>query len=489
MRLTSTAPSGLARKTLGAGALWFFAVSASAPMTVLAGGVVATYAATGVVGVPLSFLVLGVALGLFSFGYVAMSRYVSNAGAFYAYLAHGLGQFWGVVAVPVALVGYNAIQISLYGLIGATMSGLLGGVWWVWALLSWAAVALLGVLNIRINASVLAIVLITEIVVIVMIDVVSFLSPAEGVDITPLEPASLLVPGIGGVFALGIAAFIGYESAPVYREEARSHSAVTRGTFGALVFLALFYALSAWALAVAVGPKAVVDTARDPESGIPFSILGEYTGPSIVGVATTLLITSVFAALLSFHSAVARYVFALSRERVLPARLAYVGRGSGAGAPIGGSALQSAIALAVILAFVLADADPVLTLFTWLSSLAALAIMLLMVGTSIGVIRFFRHGGGTNESAWQRLGAPALGAVAMGAILITTVVNIGSLLGTAPGSPVALILPGLLAAAVVAGVLWAVTLRAARPDVFQSVGRGQPKPLEVIDQRLSDLSL
>jgi len=49
---------------------------------VLGGGVTTTYAVTGIAGVPLSFLLLGVALALFVVGYAAMSRYVANAGAF-----------------------------------------------------------------------------------------------------------------------------------------------------------------------------------------------------------------------------------------------------------------------------------------------------------------------------------------------------------------------------------------------------------------------
>ncbi len=40
-------PYGLARRSLGSQVLWLFGVSASAPMTVLAGGTVATFAAPG----------------------------------------------------------------------------------------------------------------------------------------------------------------------------------------------------------------------------------------------------------------------------------------------------------------------------------------------------------------------------------------------------------------------------------------------------------
>lgn len=106
-----TAPIGLARKTLGGGALFSFSVGASSPLTVLAGGVVATYASTGVVGVPAAFPLLAIALALFTVGYVAMSRQVPHAGPFYAFVARGLGPVRGIAAAPVALLAYNAIQM------------------------------------------------------------------------------------------------------------------------------------------------------------------------------------------------------------------------------------------------------------------------------------------------------------------------------------------------------------------------------------------
>jgi amino acid transporter len=485
-----TAPSGLARKSIGTGSMFWFAVGASAPMVVLAGGVIATYAATGVVGVPLSFLVLAAALALFTVGYVAMSRYVPHAATFYAYLARGLGRVWGVSGSAVALVAYNCIQISLYGLAGATMSGLLGGRWWLWALGLWAVVALLGVLHVALNAVVLASVLFCEIVVILMFDAAAFTHPAGGsFSLVPMTPDALFVNGVGGAFALGIAAFIGYESAPVYGEEARSHRAVARATYGALLFIGLLYAASAWALAVNVGPAGVVDAARDPSSGIPFSIIEAYYGKALLWLATLLLITSIFAALLSFHNSVARYIFGLSRERVLPALFGHVGSGaSRAGAPIGGSLVQSGTALAVIVVFAAVGADPLTMLFTWLSTIAAIGVMLLMAATSLAVIRFFRRGGGTHESVWQRSVAPTLGALAIAAVLATTVVNLSSLVGAEPGSALTWVLPGIIGGAAVVGLSWGLLLR-ARPDVYRGIGLGEPEPLAVLEHDLSDLQV
>lgn len=324
-----SAPSGLARKSIGSASLWFFAVGASAPMTVLAGGVVATYAGTGVVGVPLSFLILAAALGLLTVGYVAMSRYVGHAATCYALLAHGLGRAWGVAGAAVALVAYNAIQICLYGLVGVTLAGLAGGPWWLWAGLVWLAIAVLGVLHVHLNARVLAWALVAEIAVIGLFDVGAFTHPAGGViSVAPLLPNRLVVNGVGGVFALGMAAFVGYESGPVFGEEARGEQTVGRATFAALGFLGLFYAVSSWALAVAVGPDQVVDAARDPNAGLPFSVLATTFGPLAAQAGLLLLISSICAAQLSFHNGVARYLFALGRERVLPASLARIGTGS-----------------------------------------------------------------------------------------------------------------------------------------------------------------
>ncbi|HEY0697730.1 MAG TPA: amino acid permease, partial [Micromonospora sp.] len=201
-------------------------------MTVLAGGVVATYASTGVVGVPLSFLLLCAALALFTIGYVAMSRHVPHAATFYAFLARGLGRVWGVGGAALALLAYNCIQISLYGLFGVTLAGLAGGAWWMWALLGWLGVAVLGILHVNVNVRVLAVVLVVEIALLTLMDLTAFADPAGGsVSFAPLMPGNLLVDGLGGVLALGVAAFVGYESAPIYSEEARDHRAVSRASF------------------------------------------------------------------------------------------------------------------------------------------------------------------------------------------------------------------------------------------------------------------
>jgi amino acid transporter len=472
--------------------MWFFTVSASAPMTVLAGSVVATFAVTGVVGVPLSFVLLALALYPFTVAYTALAKRVPHAGVFYSYVAQGLGRTWGVAAGLVALLSYNAIQICLYGLLGASLTGLWPSVplaWWGWAVIAWIIVGGLGVLRNHINARVLATLLVCEIGMILLFDIGAFIHPAGGhLSFSGLSPGRLFVPGIGGALAFGIAAFVGFEVAPVYGEEAKGRPPVVRATFAALAFLGVLYTVSSLALSVTVGPTKVVAAAQDPNSGIPFSSISSMYGGIVADFAHLLLITSIFAALVSFHNSAARYVFALAREHVLPAWLGHVGSRSGAGAPIGGSLLQSTVAIVVFGAFAVSHADPVATLFTWLSYVAAVGVLALMVATSVSVARYYRTPAvqwEPHETTWVRVTAPVLGATALAVVLGITVYNSSAVLSTNSTS-LTVVLPGIVAAVALVGLLWGAVLQRARPEIYQGIGAGQTKPLAVLSHAFAD---
>jgi amino acid transporter len=481
--------SGLSRRRLGVTHIFFFSVAASAPLTVLGGGVTTTFAVTGNIGVPLSFLVLAAALALFAVGYAAMSRYVSNAGAFYAYLANGLGRSWGVAGSFVAIVSYNAIQVGLYGLFGFALQGFivektgLDLPWYLWAGGALVVVAVLGLLRVDLNARVLAVLLVLEILAVVLYDIGAFGHPANGtVSVDGLLPQELFKPGvIGAVLAFGIAAFIGFESAAIYSEECRDpRRTVARATYAAVAFTGLFYALSAWAMTVTTGPENVAAAAVEAGPGLVFGPLAEQWSPFIADVANVLFLTSVFAALLSFHNSVARYVFALGRERVLPEFLGRVGVRSRA--PIAGSLSQTVVAVVAVVSFAVGGGDPLLGLFTWFSGLSAVGIVLLMTGTSASVVGFFAKRQ-TEETAWQRVVAPVLATLALGTIVVLLVANFDALLGPSANTPLRWVLPGVVGAAAVIGLLWGVMLKSRRPEVHRGIGRSvMETPEDVEDE-------
>src|SRR5437763_14200218 len=83
---STAAPAALAAGRLGVPQVIYFALSGVAPLTVVAGVITTAYAVTGLTSVPAAFYLVAVVLAVFSVGFVAMSRHVRNAGAFYGYL-------------------------------------------------------------------------------------------------------------------------------------------------------------------------------------------------------------------------------------------------------------------------------------------------------------------------------------------------------------------------------------------------------------------
>lgn len=473
----SNVSAALARDRLGVPAVVIFVMSAATPLTVVAGVVTTGYAVTGIRGIPLSFLIVGAVLALFSVGYVAMARYVKNAGAFYAYVSHGLGKPAGVGAAYVALLAYNALQCGLYGVIGAATAPLLDqwfGVsppWWLFALAAWALVAVLGRQRIDVNGGVLALLLIAEVAIIVVFNVGDLLNPAHGqVTVTTLSPGELFVPGFGAILALAVLAFVGFESAVVFSEEAKDPRRTVRlATYASLAIIAVLYTLSAWAMSVGTGADAIVQASRTESTGLVFNLAGRHFGTIVVDIGNTLFVTSLLAAMISFHNTTARYVFSLGRERVLPGVFGRTSRRTGA--PRAGSLVQTLIGLAVIVTFAVAGWDPLVQLFFWGGTSGALGVLVLITVTSFAVLRFFaRHP--TGESAWRRLIAPIVAALMLVTVLTLAVVNFATLLGVPDDHLLPWFVLAVYVAAMVAGAAWAVYLRATRPQVYATIGLG-----------------
>jgi amino acid transporter len=202
-----------------------------------------------------------------------------------------------------------------------------------------------------------------------------------------------------------------------------------------------------------------------------------------------LLVTSVLAAMVAFHGTAARYVFALAREQVLPTVLARVSGGTQGGAPLAGSLVQSLLAAGVVAGFAVAGADPMTSMFVWLSTIGAVCVLLLLTVSSLAARAFFAAGRGARESVLIRLVFPVLGAVVGVLVLVFMLSSLSSLLGTAPGSASPWLVVAVVVVAVLIGLARGGWLRRARPQVYERLGCGTPNPLTVQDQRLSGLAV
>ena len=469
-------PAQLGRRSLGVADIVFFVVAASAPLTVVAGGVPTSFAVTQLLGIPLVYVIIAAILLVFAVGYAAMSRHVANSGAFYTYVSKGLGQAWGVATALVALVAYNSMQVGIFGLYGYVASAALEQfvglrvAWWICALVTVVVIAILGQLQVDLNARVLAVFLILEFLVVLIFDIAGVAKPAEGLTIEPFLPAALAGGALGAALCFVTASFVGFESAAIYGEECKNpEKTVARATYTAVIIIGIFYAVSAWATTMAVGTTQIIGRSQELTAGLLFVYAEQNVGKWFADVATILFVTSLFAALLSFHNGVARYFFSLGRESVLPSALARV---NSKGAPMAGSLAQSSIAVVLIGVFAILGKDPVLSLFAWLTNVGALGVIFLMALTSVAVVVYLRRHSEVTEATVSHEVAAGVASIALFVVFGLALTNFDALLGSTPNDPLRWILPGLIVGAAAVGLVYGLVLKRTRPHVYALVGRG-----------------
>ncbi|QIN30113.1 APC family permease [Brevibacterium luteolum] len=475
----AAADTRLAARTLGVKELVFLIIAASAPLTVLAGGATTSFAVTGDLGVPVGYLVLGAVLIFFAIGYGRMSSFVRNAGAFYAYISTGIGTRLGIGASFLAMAAYNAMQIGLYGIFGFVTASFINDKlgtslpWWACALAALIIVAVLGVRKVDLSASVLAVIVSLEFLVVIIVSAISVAVAPEGLSAEPFLPEHWLTGSLGTLLAFGIAAFMGFESGAIYSEETKDpQRSVSKATFIAVAIIGAFYALSAWAFAMGVGPSQIIAGSQELGPDLMFAFLGEHVPVVFTDIAFILFVTSIFAALMAFHNAAARYFFSLGRARVLPAWLGHTGARTQA--PVAGSLTQSGLAVVFIIVFALAGMGselgplfPVLTMFTWLTNTAAFGMVLLLCLTSLAVIGYFRTRTGAHP-AFVRLWAPIIATVGLGIIFVLIMLNFDAMID-AEGSPLTWILPGAMVGTGLIGLAWGQYLKSRRPDIYDAL--------------------
>jgi amino acid transporter len=483
----ATVAAAMARRTVTAGAAWALGATTSAPMVVLVGGIVATYANSEVTALPLLFALIGGVITLLLVGYTAMVRAVPHSAPYYAITARGLGATSGVAAGFVALLAYNALQISLYGLFGAIMSGITGiDAWWLFAAVAIGIVTVLGTRRIVLSTQIVMGVLVASLLVVGLFIVVGFLDPADGIPTAAFDPAGLSVPGLGLAVALTLAAYTGPEGMAAFIEEEDSGEgkrgkAISRGMMLCALSLIAVYTAAAWAMQSATGSDQVA-AAATADDNLPVTLLSDQVHPAFGILGVVILLLAILTSLISFHNIINRYAFAMSREQVLHQFLYRAGAGTAADAPVGASRAQNALAAVVVLAWAISGADPATTLFSWASTVGAMGLLALLIVAAAAALRYFARSTDSGESGWATTVAPLFGLAFGIAILVTMLLQLDALVGAEPGSLAPYALPALLVLAAIAGVWRALVLRRSRPQVYEGISHGVPSVYAVPDR-------
>jgi len=295
------------------------------------------------------------------------------------------------------------------------------------------------------------------------------LSPNFHASSAPVDATSLVGTGAGALLAMAITGFVGFEQSVVFAEESRDpRRTVSRATYIAIALIAVLYGFASWSMISAAGGN-VVERAGKEGPDLFFNVASDQLGQAAVHLGHALFLTSLIAAMISFHNIISRYTFSLGREGVLPR--AFGRTVPATGAPKNGSLAQSAIGLIVILVYALAGWDPLVQLFFWGGTTGGIGVLLLITVTSVAVIGYFaRHPEG--EDFWHRIGAPVLGTILLLVMSYLTLTNIATLFGVESGSGPTWVVPLAFGIVSLGGILWALVLRSTRPDVYSGIGLG-----------------
>ncbi|HEY2207610.1 MAG TPA: APC family permease [Pseudonocardia sp.] len=497
--VTSPAPSTAFRKTLGLPDVIAQSLSVIAPAM---SGAFLTYLASTKAGgaTPLAYL-LGTLAMLCVGGTVAQfARSLSSAGSMYTYITRGANRWIGFLGgwcYAAAFLILGGAVLCGFGFFTASLVELLSGgqVSWAWfSLGGLVVIAVMSLFDVQASTRVqLAILLISMIALLVVsIVVVSVGSPATSVldhrtpvdsagvhlDLGAFWPSSAGVPWTGVLFGLSFAmlSFTGAEASAVLSEETREpRKVIPRAVIGSIVLAGLFYLVITYATAIGFG-------VRQAAADWPASVAGlAAVAPNQVFAAVVLgcaALASLFCAL-GVHMAVSRVLFAMGRERVLPA---WLGRLH----PRWNTPWR-AIGLDIVVWLVLAAGSVLLTSRSTQVALAGgldneltggVFVFTFLAGLGTPLVMFvYLLLGVAGTAQGRRSRRPGFQVVAVLAGLVGALAVFGSLYysfaPSAPGVPIPTVVamvPWVCLAVAVVGLLVAAWVRRTRPSAWADMG-------------------
>ena len=450
---TVTEGTGLRRDRLGVFGVAFFVIAAVAPMAAIVGASPVVFATAGAAA-PAVFVLAALLFAVFSVGYLTMSRHITNAGGFVAYIARGLGTKAGAAAAGVTILCYVSLLCGLLSQYGVFAEQLLAGHLGlhiprqIILLLSVILVTALTARGVDLSLKVLGLLVVVEVLTFVIFDVVVLGDGggASGASLDGFAPSNVFTPGLGVAFLFCVASFTGFEATVVFSEEAKNpRRTIPRAAYLAIAFIGIFYAFTTWCLSNGAGLDVVQQQATDKLAAGTFvpGLAGQYVGDWFATVIDVLVVTSFLAMLIGFSNMFARYVFALGRAGMLPSALGHTT--SRNGTPAMAAIAIGAVEVLVLGGFELAGADPIGITFFWLLALGTVALIAVLACTCVAMIAFFSRTHVT-EGAWRTKIAPIIALIGFGTVLYLAIVNYDILGGTGAGKWLLLGIPVCAAA-------------------------------------------
>lgn len=358
-------------------------VSGFAPFIIAAGGMAA----------PVGFIITMFLMLLFSMGFLTMAKYSTRPRNFYLFIREGLGSTMGLGAAFMSITAYLMLLIGTYALCGVSISALItsfGGPeisWWILSLIGWGIVSTIGYFQIDLSAKIMCLIMFVELLLVIIFNTSVFITGgAEGISSLPFSFDNFLDSNIAVALLFCILAFIGFEATLLYRDEVKDpEKTIPKATYIAVAVIGMVYIISTYALITAYGSNALSIAENKPNDMFTDGMT-LYVTHTITQIAHLFVVTSILATLLSVHNAVTRYIYNLSKDKVLPTKLSEIH--SKFNSPYMASLSVSIIAMSALLPMFILVADGA-TVYGKINGLGCVGVIVLMALVSLSVLVWF----------------------------------------------------------------------------------------------------
>ena len=475
----------------------FLTVTGAAPISAMLFNTPISVGYGNGIGTPAGFAFATVILTIFSVGYVAMARKVTAAGGFYSFISHGLGRELGMASGLAMVVAYSVFEASLCGGFAYFATAKLAqygyNVEWYWcALFMVALIGILAYFDVHISARVLGLALITEVIALLVFDLVIFAQGGENIQAAALNPVNAFknMPGFGsgdnaiaaGAWAVGVFfafwSWVGFEMAPNYGEESKNpKKIVPMAMYISVIGLGVFYTITSWAaISGYASTEAAATQAVNNAYGFFLDPAKQFGNQFLSDVMSYLIITGSFACGMAFHNTTARYFFSLGRERVLPHQLGRTHEKHKS--PHIASITQSAIAALIVIAFALfattaagsdsATSIAYVQLYGLMAFMGVVLILFIQALVSVAIWNYFRTHHPGEHHIWTHTLAPLISVIGQLAVLFVAIQKIDFL---GAGYRYAWYLVAIDVIVFVGGIGYALYLKSSDRAKYETIGR------------------
>ncbi|MEV7340549.1 APC family permease [Streptomyces sp. NPDC093544] len=461
----------------------FMAVATAAPITAMTGNVPFMVSAGNGIGAPASYLVAMAVLAVFAVGFTSMAKHITSTGAFYGFISYGLGRTVGLASGLLATFAYVVFEPALIGIFSTFATTTLNDQtgldipWWAFAIVMLAVNAMGTWFGVSVAEKLLVVLLATEVTVLaaMAISVAAHGGGPHGFTFGPINPVNAFQgtsAGLGLFFAFW--SWVGFESTAMYGEESRDpKKIIPKATMISVLGVGVFYVFVSWMAIIGNGEtEAVAAASSSNPLALFFNPTERYVGHWAVDVMQWLMITGSLACGMAFHNCAARYMYALGREGVLPSLQRTIGRTHPRhGSPHIAGLVQSVVSAVLIGAFWIAGKDPYTGTYVLLAILGTMAILVVQAVCSFAVLAYFRTHHPESRHWFKTFTAPLIGGVAMLAVVVLLLSNMGAAAGAESGSLVLKATPWIVALVAVSGLGYATYLKRRAPERYALLGR------------------